>query len=142
MMGSARLRPAGTRVGRYLLVILTLLTSCSASTWKQRGVYSRINVARTSLTKAMLKCVTDMLDLFKFDHGRYPVSLDDFIVAPSYVKLDDYPKEGYLSEYPIDGWGNKLVFRSGKSTSSPFELVSYGADGKEGGDGYDADIVR
>jgi len=104
-------------------------------------VVGKSDDARVKTTQAMLTQVASQLDIFKLDHNRYPDALEDLITAPTYVKPEKYPPEGYLRKFPTDGWGNKLIYRRGTSTSKPFELMSYGADGHEGGDGYDADIT-
>ena len=96
--------------------------------------------ARVRMTKALLTQTASQLDIFKLDHSRYPDSLDDLVVAPNYVKPENYPPEGYLKEHPVDGWGHKLVYRRLSSATKPFELLSYGANGEQGGEGYDADL--
>ena len=46
--------------------------------------------------------------------------------------------EGYLSKLPIDPWGNAYAYFT---DGSKVLVKSYGADGREGGDGENADIV-
>ncbi len=41
---------------------------------------------------------------------------------------------------PTDAWGNELVYLSPGPGGQPYEIVSYGADGKEGGTGNDEDL--
>lgn len=99
--------------------------------------------ARVKVTRAMLTTVASQLDIFKLDHNRYPDALEDLMTPPNYItKTENWPQGGYLKEMPMDSWGNKLNYRRGTSTAArPFDLMSFGADGKEGGDGFDADIV-
>ena len=98
--------------------------------------------ARIKTTRAMLTTVASQLDMFKLDNGRYPDSLDDLTIQPNYVKQESWPQGGYLREQPVDAWGNKLVYRRGSTTAArPFDLMSLGADAKEGGDGVDGDLV-
>lgn len=92
-------------------------------------------------THGILVHVARQLDIFKLDHGRYPEALEDLIVPPSYVNLENCPPEPYLRDYPVDGWGNRIVYRRGLMSHIPFTLTSYGQDGKEGGSGIDADIT-
>jgi general secretion pathway protein G len=98
--------------------------------------------ARLKTTKALMAQVASQLELFKMAHGRFPDSLEDLVTMPNYVsKPETWPQGGYLKELPEDGWGNKLVYRRNtSSTNRGFDLVSLGADGKEGGDGMDKDI--
>jgi len=98
--------------------------------------------ARYDLTSVQMTTVIGALDRFKLDIGRYPDALEDLLAPPS--NLQDprkYQPGGYLKEMPMDGWGNKFIYRR-NSTPKGFELISYGMDAKEGGDGFDADIVK
>ena len=104
-------------------------------------VVGRGDEARVKTTKAMLTQVASQLDLFKLDHNRYPESLDDLMLPPSYIKPEKWPPGGYLREFPTDGWGYKIIYRRGSTQERPFELLSQGADDRQGGDGYDADLL-
>ena len=82
------------------------------------------------------------LDLFKLEVGRYPTSqegLQALITAPSGVNNWNGPywKKGTL---PKDPWGNEYKYTA-PGAKSPYDIVSYGADGKEGGDGPNKDIT-
>jgi len=44
------------------------------------------------------------------------------------------------SELPKDGWGRDFIYKSNPTDKCPFVIISLGADGKEGGDGFDKDI--
>ncbi|HKI74685.1 MAG TPA: type II secretion system protein GspG, partial [Pseudomonadales bacterium] len=62
------------------------------------------------------------------------------VTQPSgYPEAKKWNPEGYLPKLPVDPWGNPYVYLSEGPTK--FEIYSYGADGKEGGDGYNADIL-
>jgi len=58
------------------------------------------------------------------------------------MDLDGWAPGGYLQEItiPKDGWGNDFVYLLDPGDGKPFVIISYGADGKEGGEDYDADI--
>ena len=100
------------------------------------------DAARVRTTKALLVQIAGQLDIFKLAHGRYPDSLEELIHAPSWLTdPKSFPPEGYLKELPVDGWGNKLIYRRGTSSAKPFELLSYGADGRQGGDSLDEDLL-
>ena len=45
-----------------------------------------------------------------------------------------------LKAIPVDPWGNPYIYRVPGRFGFPYEIISLGADGKEGGNGYDADI--
>jgi len=131
------------RAGFTLLEIMVVVVIIGLiATLVIAQVMGQSDKARIRMTKALMTSVSQQIGIFKLDHGRYPESLDDLITAPSYVKPEKYPQEGYLKEYPLDGWDAKLIYRRGSGTGKPYELISYGADGQQGGEGPDADIVE
>ncbi len=77
------------------------------------------------------------LDLFEQDTGAYPTTdqgLDALIREPDNVVgwKGPYLKE---REIPLDPWGNEYVYKCpGDHDPLPYDLVSYGRDGKEGGE--------
>ncbi len=115
--------------------------SLAGNSRKTESVNVKGELARASLTRAILANVATSLDLFKLDHDRYPDMLDDLIVAPKYVKTEKYPPKGYLREIPVDSWNHNHAYKRGGSTAIPYELMSYGSDGRPGGEGFDADIT-
>jgi len=68
--------------------------------------------------------------------------LDALLVAPAEVEEKwngPYLKESQL----LDPWGNPYIYISeGEYNPGSFDLVSYGADGQEGGEGDDADVFN
>ena len=71
--------------------------------------------------------------------GRYPTTSEGFaalVTTPADFK-GDWPKEGFLPKIPKDAWNNDFVY---SLDGSAFQVISYGADGKEGGEDENADI--
>jgi general secretion pathway protein G len=99
--------------------------------------------ARAITTKANLKTLHRAVAQFKMDTGRYPTEeegLNVLIEPPSDVK--GYEQGGYLdsTDLPKDAWGYDFVYVAYPESGKPYMVVSYGADGQEGGEGYDADL--
>ena len=81
------------------------------------------------------------LDLFKLEVGRYPTSqegLQALITAPAGANNWNGPYWKKAS-IPKDPWGNEYKYTS-PGAKMPYDIVSYGSDGKEGGDGPAKDI--
>jgi len=98
--------------------------------------------------KAMLQIEQFKLAIFEFytDIGRYPSQQEGLTVLieqpadEAAAKVWDGPYLGGET-IPADPWGNAYVYRlRGKDGGPPYEIISFGADGKEGGTGKDADI--
>ena len=99
--------------------------------------------AKVTTTKATLKMLHGAVNLFKLHTGRYPsedVGLVELIEEPTDVV--GWEPGGYLetTEIPLDGWKNEFVYQLNPESGKPFVIISYGADGKEGGEGYDYDL--
>ncbi len=103
----------------------------------------QINKRHLNITKAKLKIVHTAVMQFKLDTGRFPTEEEGLVAL---IKLPDDVKNiaepgGYLetTQNLKDGWGNDFHYELYPESDRPFVIISYGADGKEGGEGYDAD---
>jgi len=79
--------------------------------------------------------------MFKLDTGRYPTE-EEGLYALIEQPSDVVGWSGYLdtTDVPRDAWKNELVYMLNPESGRPFVIISYGADGKEGGEGYDMDL--
>lgn len=99
--------------------------------------------ARSDTARIQLATFAAALDLYKLDMGKYPdaeLGLAALVAAPAGAKRWRGP---YLNkpELPLDPWDNAYVYLSPGPGGTPYQLLSYGADGREGGEGEDSDIV-
>ena len=101
--------------------------------------------ARVEATKVQIRALESALDAFKLDNGFYPDTqqgLEALIEKPTVGQIPPkYRDGGYLEQkkIPLDPWGNPYVYLC-PGLHGDFDIISYGADGKEGGEGKDADI--
>jgi general secretion pathway protein G len=102
--------------------------------------------AKRTAAIVQIKNFEGALKLFKLDNGFYPSTeqgLKALIEQPTTGRIPKNWKEGgYLEakEVPLDPWGNSYVYLSPGVHNKEYDIVSYGADGVEGGEGNDADI--
>lgn len=119
-----------------VLVILGLLASLVGPT-----LVEHLKPAKRTVAAAQIEEFAAALDNFYVDVGRYPAAeegLPSLLDKPTGAKNWKGP---YLrKEIPTDPWGNPYVYRI-PGQHGPYDLLSYGADGKEGGDGENADIT-
>ena len=104
------------------------------------NVIGQGEAAKVDLTKANMGKIVQQLDLYKFNNGSYPSTeegLNGLVERPSSARK--WPDGGYLPKVPLDAWNNDYVYIS-PGVVGPFDLLSMGADGVEGGEGADADI--
>ena len=102
--------------------------------------------ARYAQAKVQIRILEDALKRYKLDNGRFPTTdqgLESLVQPPTTGTVPrNYPTGGYLDkpEIPTDPWGNNYVYVSPGQNGPDFDLKSFGADGLEGGEGYDADL--
>ena len=103
------------------------------------NIGDRSGRAKAKLTEAALAKLKADVQLFKVEQNRYPETLQDLIRRPDYVDIRKWPARGYLEEIPHDGWERPFTYRL-PGERGPFDLISWGEDGKPGGEGVDADL--
>ena len=100
------------------------------------GETPRPLAARAQINSFMLA-----LDLYKQDTGLYPSTaegLEALRVRPGSAQHWQGP---YLAkDIPLDPWGHEYIYRFPGTHSATPEIVSYGSDGRSGGEGLNADI--
>ena len=121
-----------------MLIIIGLLATLVVT-----KVTSQIDKARVTTTKANLKILHSAVNQFKMDTGRFPAEEEGLTVLVEQPgDVITYEPGGYLetTEIPFDAWGQEFVYELYPDTGKPFVIISYGADGQEGGEDYDADL--
>ncbi len=124
-----------------VVIILGLLATIVLT-----NVMGREDEARINAAKAQIRSLEGALDGFKLDNGFYPTTdqgLDALIKKPETGRIPTKWKEGgYLkpARIPKDPWGNDYHYFSPGNEGREYEIVSYGADGEQGGEKKNADI--
>jgi general secretion pathway protein G len=123
-----------------LLVVLTIISLIMGLIGPR--VLGYLDDSRHKTAKLQIESLSSALDLFYMDAGRYPTTsegLDALADRPSDIALwnGPYVKGGRV---PADPWGHPYQYRSPVDHTPPYEIVSFGSDGREGGTGNAADI--
>jgi general secretion pathway protein G len=125
-----------------LLVVLLILGLIVGLVGPQAMNY--LGESKTKTAKIQIEELSNSLDLFKLDAGRYPDSqegLQALVQAPSGLPADRW-RGPYLKKkaVPKDPWGNDYQYTfPGKHGA--FDVVSLGSDGKPGGEGEAKDVA-
>jgi general secretion pathway protein G len=123
-----------------VVFILSLLVAIVAP-----KIIGRTDDAKVADAKVQIRNFETALKLFKIDNGFYPETqqgLEALIEKPATGRVPNkYREGGYLEQnkIPLDPWGNPYIYVS-PGIRGDFDIVSLGGDGKEGGEGPDADI--
>jgi general secretion pathway protein G len=119
-----------------VVMILGLLISLAAP-----RLIGRTDDAKVVKARADISAIEQALNLYKLDSGEYPTSEQGLEALVEEPTSGDIPRNwrdgGYLERVPLDPWNGQYLYAAdGRS----YVLRSLGADNKEGGEGYDADI--
>ncbi len=112
-----------------VIVILAMLSGIVAPRF-----FGQIEKAKWDSCVAKMAPVESAIDTFLLNTNFYPQSLDELLNDPGLAGwAGPYLKEKQL----YDPWDNAYIYLP---YNGGYDLVSYGADGMEGGTGYDTDI--
>jgi|SRR5581483_2689559 general secretion pathway protein G len=105
-------------------------------------VLNYLTESKAKAAKIQIESFASALDLMFLDSGRYPTTSEGLVALvqrPGNLNgwNGPYLKGGVV---PTDPWGNPYVYRS-PGQRGAYEIVSYGADGQEGGTGTASDIT-
>jgi len=107
------------------------------------NIMGRPDEARATAAKHDVGTINQALKLYRLDIGRYPTTeqgLKALVERPTTEPIpQNWKTGGDLSSVPKDPWGNAYHY-SNPGTRGEIDVISYGADGKPGGTGTDADI--
>lgn len=107
------------------------------------NILGRPDEARITVAKADIRAISNAIELYKLDNYIYPSTQQGLAALTTKPSGSPIPKNwisgGYLRKVPADPWKNSYLYIS-PGAKTEFDLYSYGADGKEGGEGVNADI--
>jgi len=91
--------------------------------------------------RADISTLEQAIETYRLDNLDFPTDLQALVAAPvGLTNPDRYRPGGYVRRLPEDPWGNPYGYRRPSSYGGQFDVFSLGADGKEGGEGNDADL--
>ncbi len=121
-----------------MVVILILGLLATIVVQSLRGATDKAKRTKAQADIAELKTA---LDRYYLDNGYYPTtdqSLQALVSQPTGGRIPaNYEEGGYVEKVPLDPWGSPYFYQS---DGNGYVLKSFGADGKPGGTGKDADI--
>jgi general secretion pathway protein G len=122
-----------------ILVVITIIGLIMALVGPR--VLNYLSESKAKAAKIQIESFASALDLYYLDLGRYPTTNEGLAAltqgnnAPGWN--GPYLRGGVV---PSDPWGHSYVYRS-PGQRAPYDIVSLGSDGQEGGSGTAADIA-
>jgi general secretion pathway protein G len=122
-----------------LLVVVTIIGLFAALVAPR--LWNKVSGAKQTVAHQQINDFMTALGAYKLDTGRFPTTeqgLAALRVKPQDVDRWDGP---YLPrDIPNDPWGKAYVYKYPGDHGDEPDIMSYGADGKEGGEKEDADV--
>jgi general secretion pathway protein G len=115
-----------------LMVVITIIGLLAGIT--AVNVMSYLRRARVETTKEKMRTLKQAIQSFYIKHNKIPNTLAD-LCGPE----GDDAREIEAEEPPKDAWNNEFIYQPKDKRN--YDLMSYGADGMEGGTGEDKDIT-
>ena len=124
-----------------ILVVVSILAILGALVVPK--IMDRPNEARVVAAKHDISAVIAALKIYKLDNGRYPTTEQGLRALVEKPTSDPVPgnwkQGGYLEKIPKDPWGKEFLYLN-PGIHQEIDVMSYGADGQQGGEGFDADL--
>jgi general secretion pathway protein G len=123
-----------------MLVVLVVIGLIAAVAIPQ--VMRMLESAKHKAARIQLETLSQSLNFYQLDVGGYPTSAQGLNALWQAPGQNDAWNGPYVRQERqlLDPWGRPFIYRS-PGQKGPFDLVSLGADGKEGGSGDDADLT-
>lgn len=119
-----------------VVVIIGVLGALIIPNFMDRPNEARVTAARTDISTIM-----QALKLYKLDNHRYPSAeqgLQALVTRPSSGAAPTNWR-AYMDKLPNDPWGAPYQYLN-PGVKGEVDVLSMGADGRTGGEGFDADI--
>lgn len=137
-----KLRKSGRTKGftllEILIVILIIGLIAALVVPNLLGQHQKANVVAT---KVDIQRLEEILTFYHLDNQHYPSTdqgLEALVSEPSgFPEPRNWGPDPYIKKVPVDPWGNEYIYTN---DGSDIEIYSRGADGEDGGNGFNADI--
>jgi general secretion pathway protein G len=126
-----------------LLVVIVVITVLAGLVGPM--VFRNVADAKVTAAKAQLELLGLALDQYRLDNDYYPSTeqgLEALRAAPNGEPVARAWRGPYTKKaVPLDPWGRPYLYKSpGEQNPLGYDLISYGRDGKPGGEGEDKDV--
>ncbi|MBM4184955.1 MAG: type II secretion system protein GspG [Gemmatimonadetes bacterium] len=126
-----------------LIVVISVLGLLAGLVGIQ--IFGRVSEAKTTTARTQIELLSTALDSYRLDNGMYPTTEQGLAALrekPTRPPIPANWRGPYLRRaVPLDPWDRPYVYRSpGERDALGFDLLSFGRDGRPGGEEEDADV--
>lgn len=129
--------PRRNRGFTILEIVIVFILIAGLMAFVGPRLFEQMGKAKSQEAKMRVQQLAGQIEIYRLEVGRYPENLQALVRQPAGVDkwAGPYAKEPDLK----DAWGNDYRYTL-PGQGKPFDLVSLGADGKEGGEGENRDV--
>ena len=142
-IGRSSVRPARNAGFTLIEIMVVVVILGILATLVVPKIMGRPDEARAVAARQDIASVMQALNLYPLDNSRYPSTeqgLAALVAKPTTEPVpNNWKTGGYLDKLPKDPWGRPYQFLN-PGIKGEIDVFSYGADGKPGGAGADADV--
>ncbi|HSU15698.1 type II secretion system major pseudopilin GspG [Longimicrobium sp.] len=124
-----------------VIVVITVLATLVAP-----NVFRHVGSAKEATAKTQMEMLGSAVDAYRLDNDEYPTTEQGLAALRARPQAGPQPRSWrgpYLRrDVPLDPWGRPYVYRMpGIANPEGYDLLTLGRDGREGGEGEDADVL-
>jgi general secretion pathway protein G len=127
-----------------LLVVIFVIGTLAALV--APDIFRNVGTSKSVAARSQIEMFSAALDAYRLDNDNYPSSVQGLAALRREPLSEPRPRQWngpYLrKEVPLDPWGRPYVYRSpGVANPQGYDLMTYGRDGRPGGQGEDKDAT-
>jgi general secretion pathway protein G len=119
---------AGVTLIEMLVVVTIIAMFAGLAAYK---LWPHVDTARITRARTDISTLVGALEMYRLKNGTFPTTEQGLQAVRPFLN----------SDVPLDPWGHPYVYKYPGSQGEDPEIICYGADGRAGGDGINADIV-
>ena len=144
-LGSTGLRVRARRGFTLIEILVVIVVIGILATLVAPEIFKNVGAAKSATARSQIEMLGSALDSYRLENSAYPTTQQGLSALWEKPTVD--PPANWHGPYlrkpvPLDPWGVAYVYLfPGQANLRGYDLLSYGADKKPGGEGEDADIT-
>ena len=123
-----------------LLVVMVIIGLLGALVVPR--LFKNVGKSKVTAAKAQIAAFETALGAYRLDVGTFPTTEDGLQALRTKPASANHWDGPYLpKDIPLDPWGNPYVYKFPGEHGDEPDIISYGLDGREGGENESADVL-